>query len=136
MGLLQRLFGRQEMRPATRAPQQADVESVVGRESLQEECSPLRDLGDDYVELWFESVHGYSGDSMKPVHLGHQARYYPQESVVQIETWGPEGTRGEEYTMPPDVTEKDDIVEYLYAHGVFVPFEYRPKRLHSDDGAR
>ncbi|MDO4532467.1 MAG: hypothetical protein Q4C36_01970 [Coriobacteriia bacterium] len=96
--------------------------------TAQEEIPPLRDLGKDYVELWYESTSGYSGNPPKRVHLGEQARYYPEECVVQVEGWGPNGSRGKEYEIPPEITEKDDIIAYLDAQGVHVPFEYRLKR--------
>lgn len=136
VGLLQRIFGKREAQTSTQDSWQAAAGNAAPQEPEQEECSPLRDLGKEYVELWFESVHGFSGDSSKPVHFGQQARYYPQESVVQIETWGSQGARGEEHAIPSEVTEKDDIIDYLDAHGVFVPFEYRMKRIRSDGGAR
>ena len=118
MGLFQRLFGNR-----------GEEDKVpITSSRLEPESPPLRDLGKNYVELWFESASGYSGNPPQPVHLGEQARYYPGECVVQVEGWGPAGSRGKEYAIPPEIAEKDDIIAYLDQQGVHVPFEYRLKR--------
>ena len=118
MGLFQRLFSsRGEEDKAPIAPSRPEPESP-----------PLRDLGKNCVELWFESTTGYSGNPPKRVHLGEQARYYPEECVVQVEGWGPQGSRWKEYEISPEITEKDDIIAYLDTQGVHVPFEYRIKK--------